>query len=97
LLESIEKDRPSAEEALEHPVFSSKGKKVDFLEAVGNQKEFECPRSKRGITLTQPRPRPLFLLFFGCSALFHMKRLGLGDLGAGRRMRKRKNRRPSNR
>ena len=24
-----------------------------------------------------------------------MKRLGLGDLGAGRRMRKRKNRRPS--
>jgi hypothetical protein len=36
----------------------------------------------------------LFLLFFKYSALFHMKRLGLGDLGAGRRMRKRKNRRP---
>jgi serine/threonine protein kinase len=53
MLESKEKDRPSAKEALEHPVFSSKGKKVDFLEAVGNQKEFECPRSKRGLPFTQ--------------------------------------------
>ena len=53
MLESKEKYRPSAEEALEHPVFRSKGKKVDFLEAVGNQKEFECPRSKRGLPLTQ--------------------------------------------
>ena len=47
MLESKEKDRPNAEEALEHPLFWSKGKKVDFLEAVGNQKEFQCPRSKR--------------------------------------------------
>ena len=38
MLENKEKDRPNAEEALEHPVFSSKGKKVDFIEAVGNQK-----------------------------------------------------------
>ena len=51
MLESKEKDRPSAEEALKHPVFSSKGKNVDFLEAVGNQKEFKCPRSKRGLYL----------------------------------------------
>ena len=53
MLESKEKDRPSAEEALKHPVSSSMGKKVDFLEAVGNQKEFECPRSKIGLHLTQ--------------------------------------------
>ena len=38
MLENKEKDRPNAEEALEHPVFSLKGKKVDFIEAVGNQK-----------------------------------------------------------
>ena len=53
MLESKEKDRPSAEEALEHPVFSSMGNKVDFIGAVGNQREFECPRSKRGLYLTQ--------------------------------------------
>jgi serine/threonine protein kinase/ankyrin repeat protein len=52
LLESNEKDRPSAEEALEHPLFWSKEKKVDFLKAVGNQEEFECPRSKRTLSLT---------------------------------------------
>jgi serine/threonine-protein kinase/endoribonuclease IRE1 len=52
MLESKEKDRPSAEEALEHPLFWSKGKKVDFLEAVGNQKEFQCPRPKRTLPLT---------------------------------------------
>ena len=53
MLKSNEKDRPNAEEALEHPLFWSKGRKVDFLEAVGNQKEFECPRSKRTPPLTQ--------------------------------------------
>ena len=52
MLKSNEKDRPNAEEALEHPLFWSKGRKVDFLEAVGNQKEFECPRSKRTPPLT---------------------------------------------
>ena len=52
LLTMNEKDRPSAEEALEHPLFWSNEKKVDFLEAVGNQKEFECPRSKKTSPLT---------------------------------------------
>jgi ankyrin repeat protein/serine/threonine protein kinase len=52
LLESNEKHRPSAEEALEHPLFWSKEKKVYFLKAVGNQEEFECPRLKRTLPLT---------------------------------------------
>ena len=47
MLESNENDRPSAAKALEHPLFWSNKEKVDFLEVVGNQKEFECPRSKR--------------------------------------------------
>ena len=36
----------------------------------------------------------LFLLFFLIFSGFSHEKLGLGDLGAGRRMRKRKNRRP---
>ena len=52
MLASNEKDRPNAEAALKHPLFWSKEKKVDFLKAVGNQKEFECPRSKRTLPLT---------------------------------------------
>ena len=47
LLKSNENDRPSAAKALEHPLFWSNKEKIDFLEVVGNQKEFECPRSKR--------------------------------------------------
>ena len=47
MLESNENNRPSAAKALEHPLFWSNEEKVDFLEVVGNQKEFECPRSKR--------------------------------------------------
>jgi serine/threonine protein kinase len=54
MLESNEKDRPSAKEALEHPLFWSKKEKVEFLKAVGNQKEFECPRSKKIIPRTRP-------------------------------------------
>ena len=52
MLESNENDRPNAEEALEHPLYWSKEKKVDFLKAVGNQEEFECPRLKRTLPLT---------------------------------------------
>ena len=34
----------------------------------------------------QPRPRPsIFIFIFLIFSTFHMKRLGLGDLGAGRR------------
>ena len=47
LIKSNENDRPSAAEALQHPFFWSNKEKVDFLEVVGNQKEFACPRSKR--------------------------------------------------
>jgi serine/threonine protein kinase/ankyrin repeat protein len=54
MLESNEKDRPSAEKALEHPLFWSKKEKVEFLKAVGNQKEFECPRSKKILPRTRP-------------------------------------------
>ena len=52
MLESNEKNRPTAQEALKHPLFWSGEKKMDFLQAVGNQKEFECPRSKRTTPLT---------------------------------------------
>ena len=45
MLESNPKNRPSAAEALEHPLFWCGQKKMDFLQAVGNQKEFESPRS----------------------------------------------------
>ena len=47
MLESNKNDRPSAAKTLEHPFFWSNKEKVDFLEVVGNQKEFTCPRSKR--------------------------------------------------
>ena len=52
MLETSENSRPSAHEALEHPLFWSCQKMMDFLQAVGNQKEFECPRSKRKPPLT---------------------------------------------
>ncbi len=52
MLESNEKDRPSAREAQDHPLFWSNKKKTDFLEAVGNQEEFMRSRSKRAPTLT---------------------------------------------
>ncbi|XP_028515024.1 uncharacterized protein LOC110239626 isoform X2 [Exaiptasia diaphana] len=42
-----EKERPTASMLLHHPMFWSKKKKLDFLSAVGNQDEFECPRNKR--------------------------------------------------
>ncbi|XP_020901019.2 serine/threonine-protein kinase/endoribonuclease IRE1 [Exaiptasia diaphana] len=42
-----EKERPTASMLLHHPMFWSKKKKLDFLSAVGNQEEFECPRAKR--------------------------------------------------
>ena len=51
-LETDEKNRPSAQEVLKHPLFWSGEKQMDFLQAVGNQKEFECPRSKRTTPLT---------------------------------------------
>ncbi|CAB4002406.1 Serine threonine- phosphatase 6 regulatory ankyrin repeat subunit B [Paramuricea clavata] len=54
MLERNEKDRPSAEKALEHPLFWSKKEKVEFLKAVGNQKEFQCPRSKKILPRTRP-------------------------------------------
>ena len=52
MLESDENNRSSAQEALKHPLFWTSEKKMDFLQAVGNQKEFECPRSKRTTPLT---------------------------------------------
>ncbi|XP_028408413.1 uncharacterized protein LOC114530986 [Dendronephthya gigantea] len=52
MLGSNEGDRPSAQEALEHPLFWSNGKKKDFLEAVGNQEEFKRSRAKRIPSLT---------------------------------------------
>ncbi|XP_031565740.1 uncharacterized protein LOC116300910 [Actinia tenebrosa] len=44
--------RPSAAEALDHPLFWSKKKKMDLLIAVGNQPEFSCPRAKVASPLT---------------------------------------------
>ena len=40
MLESKGKSRPKAEEARDHPLFWSNGKKIHFLEKVGNEKEF---------------------------------------------------------
>ena len=40
MLESNEKDRPSAAEALEHPLFWSNKRKVNFLKAVSDHKKF---------------------------------------------------------
>jgi serine/threonine protein kinase len=53
MLKSNGKDRPSAEKALEHPLLWSKGKKMYFLDAVANQKEFARLRSKWTLPLTQ--------------------------------------------
>ena len=47
MLEKNEKDRPTATEALKHPLFWSNEMKLQFLKVVGNQKEFEEPRGKR--------------------------------------------------
>ena len=52
MLDRDKKKRPSAREALDHPFFWTKEKKLDFLTAVGNQPEFECPRAKRTPPLT---------------------------------------------
>ncbi|KAK3747914.1 hypothetical protein QZH41_000188 [Actinostola sp. cb2023] len=38
-----ETQRPSAADALNHPMFWSNKKKMDFLSAVGNQQEIKCP------------------------------------------------------
>ncbi|KXJ10098.1 Ankyrin repeat domain-containing protein 50 [Exaiptasia diaphana] len=46
------KERPTASMLLDHPFFWTKEKKLDFLYAVGNQDEFECPRAKRTVPLT---------------------------------------------
>ena len=53
MLESNLNERPTAEEAKDHLLFWSNKKKIDFLKAVGNQKEFECPRVKRKLPLTK--------------------------------------------
>ncbi|XP_031574968.1 uncharacterized protein LOC116308632 [Actinia tenebrosa] len=45
-------DRKSAAEALDHPLFWPKTKKVDLLTAVGNQPEFEYPRAGRLVVLS---------------------------------------------
>ena len=47
MLESNLNKRPTAEEAKDHPLFWLNKKKIDFLQAVGNQREFECPCAKR--------------------------------------------------
>jgi serine/threonine-protein kinase/endoribonuclease IRE1 len=52
MLESDESKRPDADKALVHPFFWSKKKKMEVLTAVGNQPEFECPRSKRLSSVT---------------------------------------------
>ena len=52
MLDHNENDRLNAKEALQHPFFWSKEKKVDFLQVVGNETEIQCPRSKR-TTLTE--------------------------------------------
>jgi hypothetical protein len=43
----------------------------------------------------QPRPRPFIFIIFLIFSAFSHEKTGLGDLRAGRRMRKRKNIRPS--
>ncbi len=53
MLESKVQDRPTAKEALGHPLFWSNEKKVDFLKTVGDQVEIECPRSIRKKPFTQ--------------------------------------------
>ena len=46
MLERNVNDRPTAEEAKNHPLFWSNKKKIDFLKAVANQKEIGRPRAK---------------------------------------------------
>ncbi|KAK3747357.1 hypothetical protein QZH41_002629 [Actinostola sp. cb2023] len=43
MLDSHETQRPSAADALNHPMFWSNKKKMDFLSAVGNQREIQLP------------------------------------------------------
>jgi serine/threonine protein kinase len=52
MLDSDESKQPSAKEALAHPMFWTKKKKIDLLIAVGNQPEFEYSLSKRSTALT---------------------------------------------
>ncbi|KAK3753717.1 hypothetical protein QZH41_013809, partial [Actinostola sp. cb2023] len=52
MLDSDENQRPSASQALDHPMFWSKKKKLNILSAVGNQPEFECPRAIKTTFLT---------------------------------------------
>jgi serine/threonine-protein kinase/endoribonuclease IRE1 len=52
MLESNKSKRPTAAEALAHPLYWSKKKKLELLSAAGNQPEFECPRAKRPTSLT---------------------------------------------
>ncbi|XP_031569191.1 uncharacterized protein LOC116303744 isoform X2 [Actinia tenebrosa] len=52
MLGSDEKGRPTAGEALDHPMFWSNKKKVDLLVAVGNQTVFEYPRAGRSTCLS---------------------------------------------
>ena len=52
MLDSNLHKRPTAGEATHHPLFWSNKKKINVLKAVGNQKEFECPRVKRKPPLT---------------------------------------------
>ncbi|XP_031554850.1 serine/threonine-protein kinase TNNI3K-like [Actinia tenebrosa] len=52
MLGSDENDRPTAGEALDHPMFWSNKKKVDVLFAVGNQPVFGYPRAGRSTCLS---------------------------------------------
>ncbi|KXJ06684.1 Serine/threonine-protein kinase/endoribonuclease IRE2, partial [Exaiptasia diaphana] len=49
MLDINEKERPTAEAVLKHPMFWSNKKKMNLLTAVGNQPEFEIPRVKRTV------------------------------------------------
>jgi serine/threonine protein kinase len=53
MLKSNKDQRLSAQKALKHPLFWSNEKKMHFLQAVGNQEVFQCPRSRRPPTLTK--------------------------------------------
>jgi serine/threonine-protein kinase/endoribonuclease IRE1 len=52
MLSSDDSGRPGADEALSHPFFWSKKKKIDLLIAVGNQPAFELPRATGPTVLT---------------------------------------------
>ncbi|XP_031548869.1 uncharacterized protein LOC116286486 [Actinia tenebrosa] len=45
--------RPTATDTSDHPLFWPKKKKIDLLSSVANQPEFECPRAKRPLPLTE--------------------------------------------